>query len=144
MLNVSKRSLVDTEFSVSTFGMENSNFLPSSKVVHSSLCAAFGVSAWGSLGKKKKLELDKEISLPPLCCHCPHVTRMAHLVPQALQPFAAKPRLGVTGRKLTLALLPHHALSQAVTAYSHRVSVSSPKAAPEDWKSWRHQHPSPH
>lgn len=53
MLNVSKRSLVDTEFSVSTFGVENSNFLPSSKVVHSSLCAAFGVSAWGSLGEKK-------------------------------------------------------------------------------------------
>lgn len=55
MLNVSKRSLVDAEFSVSTFGMENSNFLPSSKVVHSSLCTAFGVSAWGSLDKKKKI-----------------------------------------------------------------------------------------
>lgn len=49
MLNVSKRSLVDTEFSVSTFGMENSNFLPSSKVAHGSLCIALGVSAWGSL-----------------------------------------------------------------------------------------------
>ena len=52
MLNVSKRSLVDTEFNVSTFGMENSNFLPSSKVVHSSLCTAHGVSAQGSLDKK--------------------------------------------------------------------------------------------
>lgn len=94
MLNVSKRSLVDAEFSVSTFGMENSNFLPSSKVVHSSLCTAFGVSAWGSLDKKKKkLELVKEASLPAPCCYCPHVTGMAHLVLQALQHVAAKPRL---------------------------------------------------
>ena len=77
MLNVSKRSLVDTEFNVSTFGMENSNFLPSSKVVHSSLCTAHGVSAQGSLDKK--LEPDKEASFPAAHCHCPQVTGMVAL-----------------------------------------------------------------
>lgn len=77
MLNVSKRSLVDTEFNVSTFGMENSNFLPSSKVAHSSLCTAHGVSAQGSLDKK--LEPDKEASFPAPHYHCPHVTGMVVL-----------------------------------------------------------------
>lgn len=69
MLNVSKRSLVDTEFSVSTFGIENSNFLPSSKALHSSLGIALGVSAQSSLDKK--LELDLEASLPASCCGYP-------------------------------------------------------------------------
>lgn len=82
MLNVSKRSLADTEFSVSTFGIENSNFLPSGKVAHSSPCTALGVSAQGS--GINKSELDKEDFLLAPCCCRPPFPGMAHSGPQAL------------------------------------------------------------
>ena len=104
MLNVSKRSLVDTEFSVSTFGMENSNFLPSSKVAHSSLCTAFGVSAWGSLHRKtgagqRGLFTSSLLSLPS--CHRDGWRIWCHKPSGTLQLSPA--RLEVTGRKVTLA-----------------------------------------
>lgn len=133
MLNVSKRSLVDPEFNVSTFGMENSNFLPSSKVVHSSLCTAHGVSAQGSLDKNCSQTKRPLFQLPV-------VTALMsqgwwHLVPQALQHFAAEPRLRVTGMKMTPpAVPPHHAPSQAVIGHSHCGSVSQPSAASGNWK----------
>lgn len=88
MLNVSKRSLVDTEFNVSTFGTENSNFLPSGKVVHSSLCTAHGVSAQGSLDQK--LEPDKEASFPAPHCHRPHVSRMVALSATSLTTLCSQ------------------------------------------------------
>lgn len=50
-------------------------------------------------------------------------------VPQALQHFAAKYRLRVTGMKVTLTVTPHRAPSQAVIGHSHCVSVSQLSAA---------------
>lgn len=113
MLNVSKRSLVDTEFSVSTFGIENSNFLPSGKVAHGSLCTALGVS--GQCGHRlgagqRGLFSSSPSSLPS----CPG------------SGDALCPRLGVTGREAISAVTPRPAPLPGLKwlrTQSHRVSA---------------------
>lgn len=109
MLNVSKRSLVDTEFSVSTFGIENSNFLPSGKVAHSSLCMALGGLCSGQCGHRiragQRSLFSSFPSFLPSChgsgdtwCHQPY---------NVLHPW-----LDMTGREVTPAVTPHLVPSQ--------------------------------